>query len=144
MKNNNYSPFRTLLDDHSNLVLVDLPARFTVNMFAERIHRAGKTAMADISTLEEGIKCAELGADIISTTLSGYTLESGEPTGGPDFELLSNLVKRTDKPIVLEGRIWTPEDVRQAFLLGAHSVVIGSAITRPQLITKRFIEGAKG
>ena len=39
MKNNNYSPFRTLLDDHSNLVLVDLPARFTVNMFAERIHR---------------------------------------------------------------------------------------------------------
>lgn len=39
MKNNNYSPFRTLLDNHSNLVLVDLPARFTVNMFAERIHR---------------------------------------------------------------------------------------------------------
>ena len=99
--------------------------------------------MADISTLEEGVDCANLGADIISTTLAGYTLESGEPTEGPDYELLEKLVKTVNKPVILEGRIWEPSEVKKAFDLGAHCVVIGSAITRPQLITKRFIEESK-
>lgn len=107
----------------------------------DTIHKANKLAMADISTLEEGINCAKLGADIISTTLAGYTLESGEPTEGPDYELLKELVKNINKPVILEGRIWEPKEVKKAFELGAFSVVIGSAITRPQLITKRFIEG---
>ena len=105
------------------------------------IHNAKRLAMADISTLEEGINCAQLGADIISTTLAGYTLESGEPTEGPDYELLSELVETVNKPVILEGRIWEPDDVKKAFELGAHCVVIGSAITRPQLITKRFVDG---
>ena len=105
------------------------------------IHKAGRLAMADISTLEERKKCAALGADVISTTLAGYTLESGEPSEGPDYELLKNLVKAVNKPVILEGRIWEPQDVKKAFEIGAHCVVIGSAITRPQLITKRFVEG---
>ena len=99
--------------------------------------------MADISTLEEGKKCAALGADVISTTLAGYTLESGEPSEGPDYELLKNLVKAVNKPVILEGRIWEPQDVKKAFEIGAHCVVIGSAITRPQLITKRFVQRSK-
>lgn len=99
-----------------------------------------RLAMADISTVEEGLKCCELGADILSTTLSGYTLESGDRGEAPDFELLEQLVKQTNLPVVLEGRIWEPEQVNKAFELGAHCVVIGSAITRPQLITKRFIQ----
>ena len=49
-------------------------------------------------------------------------------------------VKETDKPVILEGRIWEPQEVTKAFELGAHCVVIGSAITRPQLITKRFVQ----
>ena len=57
----------------------------------------------------------------------------------PDFELLEDLVKNVSIPVILEGRIWSPEDVKKGFELGAHCVVIGSAITRPQLITKRFI-----
>ena len=97
--------------------------------------------MADISTLEEGKKCAELGADVISTTLAGYTLESENSPEGPDYELLEALVQNTEKPVILEGRIWEPQEVKKAFALGAHCVVIGSAITRPQLITKRFVEG---
>ena len=105
-----------------------------------RIHGAGRYAMADISTLEEGINCAKLGADIISTTLAGYTDESGEAGETPDFELLEKLVKTVKIPVILEGRIWEPKEVRKAFELGAHSVVIGSAITRPQLIVKRFME----
>ena len=103
-----------------------------------------RKSMADISTLEEGIKCAELGADILSTTLSGYTTQSPIETDDPDFKLLEALVKETDKPVVLEGRIWEPEQINRAFELGAHAVVIGSAITRPQLITKRFINGVEG
>ena len=98
-----------------------------------------RLAMADVSTFEEGMKCKDLGADILSTTLSGYTLESGDRGDEPDFELLERLVKESGLPVVLEGRIWEPEQVTKAFELGAHCVVIGSAITRPQLITKRFI-----
>ena len=96
--------------------------------------------MADISTFEEGVKAREMGFDIISTTLSGYTKHSRQDLVTPDFELLENLVKELDCPIILEGRIWEPSEVDKAFELGAYSVVIGSAVTRPQLITKRFIE----
>lgn len=104
------------------------------------IHINKKFAMADISTLEEGIKAQEAGADILSTTLAGYTLESADsPSKEPDFKLLKDLVEHTNLPVVLEGRIWEPEQVDKAFELGAHCVVIGSAITRPQLITKRFV-----
>lgn len=104
------------------------------------VHINNRIAMADISTLEEGIKAKEAGADILSTTLAGYTLESvNSPSKEPDFELLKQLVETTNMPVVLEGRIWEPEQVNKAFELGAHCVVIGSAITRPQLITKRFV-----
>lgn len=99
-----------------------------------------RISMADISTLEEGINAEKLGANILSTTLSGYTQDSQNRGEGPDFELLKQLVENTNLPVVLEGRIWEPEEVEKAFELGAHCVVIGSAITRPQLITKRFVQ----
>ncbi len=117
------------------------PEGCTIEQLIQLIHFAGRLAMADISTYEEGLNCANLGADIVSTTLAGYTDESGEAGETPDFELLEKLVKAINKPVFLEGRIWNPEDVKKAFELGAHSVVIGSAITRPHLITKRFTEG---
>ena len=97
-----------------------------------------KYSMADISTLPEAIAARTLGFDMISTTLSGYTQNSCVETEEPDFKLLEQAVKILDCPIILEGRIWTPDQVKKAFDLGAHSVVIGSAITRPQLIVKRF------
>lgn len=102
-----------------------------------------KIAMADVSTLQEGISARILGADLVSTTLSGYTLESPEVSDQPDFALLEKLVEALDCPVILEGRIWTPEQVDKAFSIGAHAVVIGSAITRPQLITKRFVNREK-
>lgn len=98
--------------------------------------------MADVSNLEEGIKAEELKADIISTTLSGYTTYS-KSTSGPDFTLLKNLIEKVNIPVILEGRVETPEEVKKAFEIGAYAVVIGSAITRPQLITKKFVEVAK-
>ena len=104
------------------------------------IHSRNKLAMADISTLDEGVNAEQLGADIVSTTLAGYTDESGVAGENPDFELLKNLVNSVNVPVFLEGRVWYPEEVKKAFEIGAHSVVIGSAITRPHLITKRFTE----
>ncbi|MFA6990167.1 MAG: N-acetylmannosamine-6-phosphate 2-epimerase [Candidatus Gastranaerophilaceae bacterium] len=105
------------------------------------IKKLGKLSMADVATFEEGLMCRLLGADIISTTLSGYTTETEKKKSEkPDFELLKKLVKTLDCPIILEGRIWEPSEVKKAFEIGAHSVVIGSAITRPQLMTKRFVK----
>ena len=104
------------------------------------IKQNNKLAMADISNFEEGMNAAKLGFDFISTTLSGYTQNSDCTQNGPDFKLLEQLVKNTNYPIILEGRVWEPSEVDKAFELGAHCVVIGSAVTRPQLITKRFCE----
>ena len=101
-----------------------------------------KTVVADVSTFEEGINVSELGADIISTTLSGYTKETRyKVNSGPDFDLLAELTEELLMPVILEGRIWEPSDVKKAFQIGAHAVVIGTAITRPHLITKRFLSG---
>lgn len=133
-----------LLDAGADVVAVDgtlRPHVVPVEKMVEKIHDAGKLAMADIATLEEGFACEKLGFDILSTTLSGYTMESLSDSNEPDFDLLEKLVKQTKLPVILEGKIWEPEQVKRAFELGAHCVVIGSAITRPQLITKRFIEG---
>lgn len=134
-----------LIDAGADIVAFDGTSRprpndCSLKDIIDLIKSNGKLAMADISTFEEGLNCFELGADVLSTTLSGYTLESLSDNEAPDFELLEKLVKSTEIPVILEGRIWNPKDVTKAFELGAHSVVIGSAITRPQLITKRFIE----
>jgi len=104
----------------------------------------GKIVIADVATLEEGINAIKLGADILSTTLSGYTKETRfKVNDGPDFNLLSELIEATEVPVIMEGRIWDPEDVREAFDIGAFSVVIGTAITRPHLITKRFVSAIR-
>lgn len=116
----------------------------TIDEIIKYIHINKRIAMADISTLDEGILAEKAGADILSTTLSGYTQNSPTEGDGPDFALLENLVKNVKTPVVLEGRIWTTEHVQEAFRLGAHCVVIGSAITRPQLITKRFVQNRGG
>ncbi|MCY9658603.1 N-acetylmannosamine-6-phosphate 2-epimerase [Paenibacillus chondroitinus] len=102
-------------------------------------HKMGAAVMADISTLEEGIAAERLGVDLIGTTLSGYTSYSRQ-SDEPDFELLRQLSEAVKIPVVAEGRIWTPEEAVKALECGAANVVVGSAITRPQLITARYIK----
>ena len=137
------------INDVNEVIVADIIATDATNRprpkeslkeIVKYIKQNNKLAMADISTFEEGIKARELGFDIISTTLSGYTLHSRQDLNTPDFDLLKKLVKELDCPVILEGRIWEPNEVDKAFNLGAYSVVIGSAVTRPQLITKRFCE----
>ncbi|MCA0970582.1 N-acetylmannosamine-6-phosphate 2-epimerase [Halobacillus litoralis] len=106
------------------------------------IQKAGVAVMADISTLEEGLHASSLGVDCVGTTLSGYTPYSPQHTG-PDFNLVQSLAEHLQVPVLAEGRYWSPEEAVHALELGAHSVVVGSAITRPQVITKRFTEQLK-
>jgi N-acylglucosamine-6-phosphate 2-epimerase len=95
--------------------------------------------MADISTFEEGIEAASLGADIVSTTLAGYT-EYTMHIVGADFKLIQDLSKAISIPILAEGKIYTPDETLRALQCGAHAVVVGTAITRPEVITKWFSE----
>lgn len=98
--------------------------------------------MADCSTYEEAKEAYELGFDCLGTTLSGYT----EYTKGnhlPDLELIERLVRDFRIPVIAEGGIWTPEDLKRVFDLGVHTAVVGTAITRPMEITKKFLEAIK-
>lgn len=98
--------------------------------------------MADIATEAEAEAALQLGFDVVGTTLSGYTAETlpKATSQEPDFELLLALARKLPIPVICEGRIWEPHQVTQAFELGAHAVVIGSAITRPHRITQRFVQ----
>jgi N-acylglucosamine-6-phosphate 2-epimerase len=96
--------------------------------------------MADVSTVDEGLQAADLGADLVATTLSGYTPYSLQ-SDRPDFQMVSDLAYRLDIPVILEGRVRAPDDVREAFNHGAFAVVVGSMITRPAAITAYFARG---
>jgi N-acylglucosamine-6-phosphate 2-epimerase len=112
---------------------LDLPERIRT------IHQElGCLVMADISTLEEGLNAEIAGADLIATTLSGYT-EYSPAQDGPDLILVERLAEKLKMPLVAEGRIVTPEQAREALRLGAFAVVVGGAITRPQRITEQFV-----
>lgn len=115
----------------------DRPRPESVTTLCAAVHRCGCVAMADISTADEGAAAIAAGADFVGTTLSGYTPYSRR-LDGPDFELMSELAARAI-PFVAEGRFWTADDVRQALDRGARFVVVGSAITRPDDITRRFV-----
>lgn len=107
----------------------DRPQGETVDTLIQRIHQElGKQVMADVDTLEAGIAAAAAGADLVGTTLYGYTptTQSHQP---PGFELLAQLVARLEVPIVCEGGIASPEMAKQALDLGAYTVVVGTAIT---------------
>ena len=98
--------------------------------------------MADCSTVEEALHADELGFDFIGTTMVGYTKQSkGDKIEANDFEILRKIVDKAKHRVIAEGNINTPEKARRVIELGAYSVVVGSIITRPQLITKSFVEG---
>ena len=97
--------------------------------------------MADCSTIEEALYADELGLDFIGTTMVGYTKQSeGDKIEENDFEILREIVSKVNHKVIAEGNINTPEKARRVLKLGAYSVVVGSIITRPQLITKSFVE----
>lgn len=95
--------------------------------------------MADTSCFDEGKKAEELGFNLIGTTMAGYTpYTKGTPL--PDFNLMQRYVSELHTPVIAEGGIWVPEQLKKAIDIGAHSAVVGTAITRPRDITKHFVE----
>lgn len=97
--------------------------------------------MADCSTVEEALHADALGFDFIGTTMVGYTEESkGMHIEADDFSILRQIVAKARHPVIAEGNINTPEKAKRVIELGAFSVVVGSIITRPQLITKSFVQ----
>lgn len=102
-------------------------------------HAAGRLAMADCSTLEDGLACLALGCDLIGTTLSGYTEETaGLPEDQPNLQLITQW-NAAGASVMAEGRIRTAADAAAALAAGAYCVTVGSAITRIEHITEWFI-----
>lgn len=97
--------------------------------------------MADCSTIEEALLADELGFDFIGTTMVGYTPQSkGLKIEENDFEILRTILKKVKHPVIAEGNVNSPEKAKRVIELGSYAVVVGSSITRPQLITKGYAE----
>ncbi|MBR2439349.1 MAG: N-acetylmuramic acid 6-phosphate etherase [Lentisphaeria bacterium] len=135
---------RAVVEAGADIIALDATARPRPgNVSAADLIRRVKNelhvpVMADIATFQEGIMAAEAGADLISTTLSGYTADSPR-LPGPDLNLIKQLTAATSVPVVAEGRFHTPEELALAFHCGAFAAVIGKMITNPEFITKYFI-----
>lgn len=100
--------------------------------------------MADCSTVAEAIHADKIGFDFIGTTLVGYTPQSkGDKIEANDFEIMRKIIKEVKHPVIGEGNLNTPIKAKRALDLGCYSVVVGSMITRPQVITKYFVDEIK-
>lgn len=121
----------------------DHPDASTLAELIARIHADLKVpVMADCATLADGVRAARCGAELVATTLSGYTPDTRDRPA-PDLELVRQLTQAQDRPVVAEGRIWTPEQAAAAFDAGAYAIVIGTAITNPREITARFVSAIR-
>lgn len=114
----------------------------SVERLVQEIHAHSRLALADISTIAEAEAALEAGADFVSTTLSGYTSYSPQQDG-PDLKLIADLAARGVRPLA-EGRIRNPAEAQEALRLGAYAVVVGSAITRPEVIAAEFVAALGG
>ncbi|MEP6756060.1 MAG: N-acetylmannosamine-6-phosphate 2-epimerase [Chthonomonadales bacterium] len=131
----------------TNIIAIDATLRPRPIGFAEMVQRIrtefpNLLVMADCATHADGIAAFEAGADIVSTTMAGYTTETmSTKTEGPDLQLIHDLrLVLPDAFLVCEGRVHSPEFAKQALAAGADSVVVGTAITAPEWITSQFVK----
>ncbi|MFD4242126.1 N-acetylmannosamine-6-phosphate 2-epimerase [Streptomyces sp. NPDC058525] len=121
------------------------PDRRPLAASIDAVRAAGGLVMADVSTYEEGVRAAGLGADLVGTTLSGYTPATYDrKAAGPDLELVERLAGALDVPVVAEGRIHSPTQAALALEHGAYAVVVGTAITHPTTLTRWFADAVEG
>lgn len=119
------------------------PNGVTLEEFYSEIRKKypNQLLMADCSTVEEAIFADKLGFDFIGTTLVGYTKQSKDlKIESNDFEIIKEILSSVKHDVIAEGNINTPQKAKRVLELGCYSVVVGSIITRPQLITKSFVE----
>ncbi len=128
----------------AEIVAIDMthrkrPSHHNLKDLVTYAHQRNLLVMADIAQFSEAKTAIEAGADFLGTTLSGYTEDTkGQQGSLPDFELMQQLVQTYDIPIIAEGRIHTPAQAITALKLGCHGVVVGSKITRPQVIARDY------
>lgn len=137
-----------LMDAGSDMIALDAtkqerPEGESLEAFVEAIRAKYDDVllMADTSTVKEGVEAERLGFDVVSTTLVGYTsYTENESIFENDYAMLKEYIENISIPVIAEGNVDTPEKAKAVLNHGAYSVVVGSAITRPQAITKRFID----
>jgi len=139
-----FASAKAIVEAGADLVAIDATdrPRFGGETFREIVQRVhdelNVPVMADVGSTEQGLRALDDGADIVGTTMA--TSEPyGRPENGPAVHIVQELVRVTERPIIVEGQVWTVEDVRACFDAGAYAVVIGSAITVPEFITRRFV-----
>lgn len=127
----------------ADIIAVDGTERIrpvTIDAALKRIHELGCLAMADCSTLSEGLYCQQLGFDVVGSTMSGYT--GGKIPQEPDYQLVKDL-KAAGCFVMAEGRYNSPELARKAIEIGADCVTVGSALTRLEHIVGWFVDAIK-
>ena len=132
----------SLADSGADIIAFDATIRrrpVEIEKLIEFIHKKNCVSMADCSNYNEAVNASFLGADIVASTLSGYI--KGKIPKNPDFRIISKFSQNDiNKPIIAEGRINTPKQAAQAIKMGAHAVVVGTAINRIEIITNWFAE----
>ncbi len=138
---------RALVEAGADMIALDVTRRGQRHGALERVARIrselGVPVLADIATLDEALAAADAGADLVLTTMRGYTEETAH-IHGFDLPFLEELVARSPVPVIAEGRLETPELAAAALSPGAYAVVVGSAITRPITIARRFAAAVAG
>lgn len=128
-----------LIDAGSDIIALDAtdrvrPGGLTAEELIKQAKQYGVPIMADCNNVEDAINAEKAGADIVAPTLSHFSAFD------PDLKMLTALKAACSVPVIAEGGYWTPEDIETGFKIGAHAIVVGSAITRPWLITERLVK----
>lgn len=143
-----FNEVEKLIEIGCDIIAVDGTSRVRENLTGPNFIREIKSKyacliMADIATVNEAIACEISGADCISSTLNGYTLDTIQNATNTNFDIVKQLVQKIKIPVIAEGRINTPIEARKMLEYGAWSVVVGTAITRPRIITQWYIKEMK-
>ena len=140
-----------VIEAGANIVAIDGTSRLIDGVPANHIIKEIKNkyseilVFADVRNIEDALESIKLGADIVAPTFYRFD-KNAKSTDLPDWEMFAHMCQVVkDRAIVMmEGKVWSPDDAIKAFHYGAYSVVVGSAITRPHLITQRFVDHVKG
>ena len=140
-----YKEVEELLTAGSDIVAIDGTFREREGLdgpsFIKSVkEKYGCIVLADIATYEEAKACAKIGADAISTTLNGYTPDTLSNVETPNLYLLEQILRDINIPVFAEGRYNIPADAQKAMEMGAYGVISGTALTRPRVITKWFVD----
>lgn len=144
-----YEAVDAIMECKADIVAIDAtsrvrPGKITLEEFFKTIRNKypEQLFMADCSCYEDAIHAQEIGFDLVGTTLRGYTKETVQ-IEIPDFDLLKKLSETLTIPVIAEGGIWSPEQLKRALDCNVHAAVVGTAITRPLEITKRYVAAIK-